>query len=80
MKRNVPYAIILPIGVVCFAFVLMVWAMVGTSGGRSDNPSGTTSGSAVSQRNEPAVRVPTLPNNDTASDSARTTGPLNKSR
>lgn len=79
MKRNVPYAIIFPIGVVCFAVVLMVWAIVGTNGGRSDNAS-VTSGSTATQRNEPAVRVPTMPTNDTASDSARTTGPLNKSR
>jgi hypothetical protein len=65
--------------VVCFAVVLMVWAIVGTNGGRSDNAS-TTSGSTATRHDEPAVRVPTIPNNDTASDSARTTGPLNRSR
>jgi hypothetical protein len=79
MKRNVPYAIIFPIGVVCFAVVLMVWAIVGTNGGRSDSASGT-SGSTATRQSEPAVRVPTIPNNDTAGDSARITGPLNKSR
>jgi hypothetical protein len=79
MKRNVPYGIILPIAVVCFAVVLMVWAMVGTSGGRSENVSGT-SGSTATRHTEPAVRVPSIPENDTASDSARITGPLNKSR
>jgi hypothetical protein len=78
MKRNVPYAIVLPVAVVCFAIVLMIWAMSGTSGGRSDNVSGNPS-SATRQSSENAVRVPTVPSNDTASDSARGSGPLNKS-
>jgi len=79
MKRNVPYAIVAPIAVVCFAVVLMIWAMSGTSGGRSDNVSGAPT-PATTQPTEDAVRVPTVPSNDTASDSARGSGPLNKSR
>jgi hypothetical protein len=79
MKRNVPYAIVAPIAVVCFAVVLMIWAMSGTSGGRSDNVSGAPT-PATTRPTEDAVRVPTVPSNDTASDSARGSGPLNKSR
>jgi hypothetical protein len=79
MKRDVPYAIMLPIVVVCFAVVLMIWATSGTSGGRSDNVAGTT-GAASTPPTVSAVRVPTGSNNDTAADSARTTSPLNKSR
>jgi len=81
MNRNMPYAIILPIVVVCFAVMLMIWSMAGTSGGGGqDQPSGTT-GKSSSQPNASAVRVPSVPNNDTGADSARTgNGPLNKSR
>jgi hypothetical protein len=79
MKRNVPYAIILPIAVVCFAVVLMIWAMSGTSGGRPDNAS-TTSNATTTRTTENAIRPPAVPSNDTAGDSARISGPLNKSR
>ena len=79
MKRDIPYAIIVPIAMVCFAIVLMISAMSGTSGVRSDDSSRTTTGAAT-QSTETAVRVPTAPTNDAASDSARTSGPLNKSR
>ncbi|MGY2907619.1 flagellar basal body-associated protein FliL [Bradyrhizobium sp. URHC0002] len=75
MKRNVSYAIIIPIAVVCFAVVLMLWSMAGTNGG------GTTTGSAYTRPNEMPVQAPTAPSNDTAADSARTPNtPLNKSR
>jgi hypothetical protein len=78
MKRNIPYALIVPIAVVCFAVALMMWSMAGTSSGGGQQQ---TTGRGFATSNEPAVRVPTIPNNDTASDSARTPGtPLNKSR
>jgi hypothetical protein len=77
MKRNVPYAIILPIAVVCFAVVLMIWAMSGTSGGRPDNASPTSNATKTSTT-QPAP--PTVPSNDTAGDSAGISGALNKSR
>ena len=81
MKRNVPYAIILPIVVVCFAVVLMIWSMAGTSGGGASNETRVTTGAAPSQVNGGAVRAPITPSNDTAGDSARTSaGPQNKSR
>jgi hypothetical protein len=79
MKRNVPYAIILPIAVVCFAVVLMIWAMSGTSGGGPDNASAPSS-ATTGRTTEHVTRAPTAPSNDTASDSARISGPLNKSR
>jgi hypothetical protein len=79
MRRNIPYAMLVPIAVVCFAVVLMIWSLAGTSGGRPDR-STTTTGSASSRTNEQPARVPTAPNNDTAADSARGSGPLNKSR
>jgi hypothetical protein len=79
MKRNVPYAILIPIGVVCFAVILMLWSLAGTSGGSGDQPKET--GSAFTRSNEQPVPAPTAPSNDTAADSARTPNtPLNKSR
>jgi hypothetical protein len=78
MRRNVPYAIIIPIAVVCFAVVLMLWSMAGTGGGGTK--AGETTGSAYTRPNEMPVRAPTAPSNDTAADSARTDTPLNKSR
>jgi hypothetical protein len=80
MKRNVPYAIVIPIAVVCFAVMLMLWSMAGTSGGRDDRRAADFAGSQSRSNQEP-VRVPTMPSNDTAADSARTPNtPLNKSR
>jgi len=79
MKRNIPYGIIVPIVVVCFAVALMLWSMAGTSGGGGQQQ--TTTGRGFAPSNEPAVPAPTLPSNDAAADSARTPGtPLNKSR
>jgi hypothetical protein len=81
MRRNVPYAIIIPIFVVCFAVVLMFWAMQGTNGGRGEIQAGQTTGSANIRSNAEPVAAPTTPSNDTAADSARTpNSPLNKSR
>ena len=81
MKRDIPYAIILPIVVVCFAIVLMIWAMAGTSGGRVRSATDRTTGTVPTGSNQNAIRAPLLPNNDTASDGARAaSGPENKSR
>jgi hypothetical protein len=60
MKRNVPYAIIIPIAVVCFAVVLMLWSMAGTNGGSATRP-GETTGSAYTRPNEMPVQAPTAP-------------------
>jgi hypothetical protein len=80
MKRNVPYAIIVPIAVVCFAVVLMLWSMAGTNGDGGTR-SGETTGRAYTHSNEMPVQAPTAPSNDTGADSARTPNtPLNKSR
>jgi hypothetical protein len=80
MRRNVPYAIIIPIAVVCFAVVLMLCSMAGTKGDGATRPSDKT-GSAYTRPNELPVQAPTAPSNDTAADSARTPNtPLNKSR
>jgi hypothetical protein len=54
MKRNVSYAIIIPIAVVCFAVVLMLWSMAGTNGGGTTKP-GETTGSAYTRPNEMLV-------------------------
>ena len=81
MKRDIPYAIILPIVVVCFAIVLMIWAMTGTSGGRVRSATDRTTGTVPTGANQDAIRAPLIPNNDTASDRARAaSGPENKSR
>jgi hypothetical protein len=81
MKRDVPYAIILPIVVVCFAMVLMIWAMAGTSGARVRSATDRTTGTVPTRSNQNAIRAPLIPNNNTASDSARAaSGPENKSR
>jgi hypothetical protein len=80
MKRNVPYAIIIPIAVVCFAVVLMLWSLAGTNGGGATRP-GETTGSAYTRPNEMPVQAPTTPGDDRSADSARTPNtPLNDSR
>ena len=78
MRRNVPYAVLIPVVVVCVAVALMFWAMRGTSGGGTRT--GETTGIAYTRPNTAAVRAPTTPSNDTAADSARVSEPLNKSR
>jgi len=79
MRRNVPYAVIVPIVMVCAAVALMFWAMQGTSGGGTRT--GETTGLTYTRpNNADVVPAPTAPSNDTAADSARTSGPLNKSR
>jgi hypothetical protein len=78
MRRNVPYAVIVPVVVVCVAVALMLWAMRGTNGGGTRT--GETTGIAYTRPNTDVVRPPTTPSNDTAADSARSERPLNKSR
>ena len=79
MRRNVPYAVIVPIVMVCLAVVLMFLAMSGSGGGGTRT--GETTGAASTNPGTEPVRVPTVPNNDTAADSARTPDtPLNRSR
>jgi hypothetical protein len=73
MRRDIPYAIMVPIVVVCFAMILMIWAMSGTSGGRieSQGPIASTTGTASPQPSGNAVRAPAAPGNDTAAALAR---------
>jgi hypothetical protein len=78
MRRNVPYAVLVPIVVVCVAVALMFWAMRGTSG--DGTRTSDTTGNAYTRPNIDAVPAPTAPSNDTAADSGRISGPLNKSR
>jgi hypothetical protein len=81
--RDIPYAIMVPIVVICFAMILMIWAMSGTNGGRleSQGPTASTTGTASPRPSGNAVRAPAASGNDTAGDSARATKGLeNKSR
>jgi len=82
MRSNAPYALLIPIVVVVAAIALMVWSFAGDRGSRQDVQTAgqQTTGSAVPKQSQPAAAAPTAPRNDTASDSARGTGPLNKSR
>ena len=81
MNRNVPYAIIFLIAMVCFAVVLMLWAMEGTSSGRRELQASDTPRSAYTQPNASPVPAAPEPNNDARADSAReSSGPENKSR
>jgi hypothetical protein len=77
MKNNIPYAILFPVLVVGFAIVLMLWSFSGSHMG--PDPSKTT-GVATPRTTDVPVAAPTTPTNDTGSDSARGTGPLNRSR
>jgi hypothetical protein len=83
-RRNVPYAIIVPVVVVCFAVFLMFWAFYGTSGPNQQSSTrqqqSTTTGQAPARQTNQPVQAPTAPSNDAASDSARGQEPLNKSR
>lgn len=81
MNRNVPYAIVFLIAMVCVAVVLMLWAMEGTSSGRRELQASDTPRTAYTQRNASSVPAAPAPNNDTRADSARgSSGPENKSR
>ena len=81
MNRNVPYAIIFLIAMVCVAIVLMLWAMEGTSSGRLERQVSDTPRSAYTQPNASPIPAAPLPRNDARADSARGSGgPENKSR
>ncbi|CCD92406.1 conserved hypothetical protein [Bradyrhizobium sp. ORS 375] len=86
MQSNTPYALLIPIVVVAAAIALMFWSFGGDKAPRQDaqavNQQTTnqqTTGSAAPKQSQPAAAAPTAPRNDTASDSARGNGPLNKS-
>lgn len=83
MRRDVTYAVVVPIVVVCVAVTLMIWAMSGTGGSlmEGQGPVATTTGTASTRPNENAVRAPSASSNDTAGDHARATkGSENNSR
>ncbi|CCD98063.1 hypothetical protein [Bradyrhizobium sp. STM 3809] len=86
MQSNTPYALLIPIVVVAAAIALMFWSFAGGKGQRQDaqttnqrTTSQPTTGSAAPRQDQPATAAPAVPSNDTASDSARGSGPLNKS-
>lgn len=81
MRTSKPYGIIIPIALVAFAIVLMIWSFAGDRVPRQDAQTANqqTTGSAAPKQSEPAAPAPTMPRNDTGSDSARSNGPLNKS-
>ena len=83
VRANSPYAILIPIVVVAFAIVLMIWSLADTHGPSGPSRQATsgqqTTGNAASRSSQPAVAAPTAPANDAASDSARSSAPLNKS-
>ncbi|WP_024510978.1 hypothetical protein [Bradyrhizobium sp. ARR65] len=77
LRKNVPYALIIPVVIVCFAIVWMVWSLYGTNMGTQK---GATTGSAPPRQSEQTTQAPVAPGNDAASDSARGgQEPLNKS-
>ncbi|MCA6100074.1 hypothetical protein ACVIWU_005854 [Bradyrhizobium sp. USDA 4509] len=81
MNRNVPFAIIFLIAMVCVAIVLMLWAMKETRSGRREFQASDTPRSAYTQPNASPVPAVPAPNNDTRADSARgSNSPQNKSR
>ena len=83
MRRDLPYAIIVPAVMVGLAVVLMIWAISGGSGARmaGQGVALTTTGAAPSRPNDSTVRSPVAPGNDGAGDGARTIkGPENKTR
>lgn len=83
MRRDLPYAIIVPAVVVGFAVVLMIWAI---SGGRGARMAGqglalTTTGAAPSRPSDGNLRSSAPPGDDGAGDSARAIkGPESKIR
>jgi hypothetical protein len=78
MRRDVTYAVVVPIVVVCVAVILMIWAMSGRSGSRIEGqgPTAATTGTASTRMNENAVRA--LP--AASHDAAATKGSENRSR
>lgn len=84
VRANRPYAIVIPIVVAAFAVALMIWSLADTHGPSGPSRQATsgqqTTGSAAQRNGQPVTAAPTAPNNDAASDSARSNGPLNRSR
>jgi len=82
MQSNTPYALLIPIVVVIAAIALMFWSFAGDRGPSKDAQATDqqTTGNAAPKPSQPAAAAPTAPRNDTGSDSARGTGPLNKSQ
>lgn len=81
MRRDLPYAMIVPAVMVGLAVVLMIWAISGGSGSRvaGQQLALTTTGAAPSRPSDSAVRSPAPPGN--AGDSARAIkGPENTTR
>ena len=82
MRRDLPYAIIVPAVMVGLAVVLMIWAISGGSGARmaGQGLALTTTGAALPRPSDSAVRA-LAPGNDRAGDNAPATrGPENKTR
>ena len=77
MRRSIPYAIIFPVVIVGLAILLMFWSLSGSHVGPDKSK---TTGAAIPRTTDVPVAAPTAPANDTGSDSARGTGPLNRSR
>jgi hypothetical protein len=71
MNRDVPYAIIFVIGMVCLGVVLMLWAMEGTSSGRRQRQASDSPRSAYTQPSVSPVPAAPEPNNDTRAYSTR---------
>jgi hypothetical protein len=72
MRRDLPYAIIVPAVMVGFAVVLMIWAISGDSGPRmaGHEQAPATTGAAPRRANDSAIRS-RAPRDDAASESVR---------
>ncbi|BAM90043.1 conserved hypothetical protein [Bradyrhizobium oligotrophicum S58] len=82
MQSNTPYALLIPIIVVAAAIALMFWSFAGDRTPRQDavnqqNTNQQTTGNAAPKQAQPTAPAP---RNDTAGDSARGNGPLNRSQ
>lgn len=73
MRRDVTYAVVVPIVVVCVAVILMIWAMSGTSGSRvaGQGPAATTGIASTRTNDSAAVRALPAASNDATGNSAR---------
>jgi hypothetical protein len=72
MRTDLPFAIAVPIVVVCFAAILMIWAMSGTTVSRVESQRAVahTTGTASKRPNDNAVPAPRAPNSDRTGDGA----------
>mgnify|MGYP000002203335 CR=1 FL=1 len=80
MPSNRPYALLIPIIVVAAAIALMLWSFAGDRAPRQDAVNPQTTNQQTTGNTAPKQAQPAAPRNDTASDSARGNGPLNKSQ